>query len=653
MAVVKCPPEESLKNALAVTTKAISADRETQVTYSLNEPNLSGKNVELASPPKNLPDDYLTKNRGLADAFALKLAHHDEETHKHSLPKDSIEREMFEIAETVRVESIGSNAMIGVAENLKSLIVNRCKKHKLEVSVAEDEPPPALVVGLLIQEHLTGKPLPIEGRRITDVWRNRISKKSTRTLTALLDQIEDQRAYGETVKNLISEILTGSFSIDERDEEIEEDDSSESSSNSESEGEEESEGEMQVADTQDFDDAITEDENVEVEADIDFIEAEDDQEEPDAGKAPIRPGNTARNEPNFQYKVYSKANDELVHATDLCEPEELVRLRKYIDHQLNSLHGVVSRLANRLQRLLLAQQNRWWSFDLEEGVLDTSRLTRVITDPTVPLSFKQEEDSDFQDTVVTMLIDNSGSMRGRPIMIAALCADILARTLERCRVKVEILGFTTKAWKGGQTRQDWTNDGKPSGPGRLNDLRHIIYKSADAPWRRSRKNLGLMMKEGLLKENIDGEALMWAHERLLARHEQRRILMVISDGAPVDDSTLSVNVPNYLEQHLGRVIKYIEKESRIELLAIGIGHDVTRHYERAVTILDAEQLGGAMVEQLAHLFSPDTSPPPEKFKTFAPKSSSAVKETSRGGPSYGLHRLKLPQAMNRSTLQAR
>lgn len=653
MAVVKCPPEESLKNALAVTTKAISADRETQVTYSLNEPNLSGKNVELASPPKNLPEDYLTKNRGLADAFALKLAHHDDKTHKHLLPKDSLEREMFEIAETVRVESIGSNAMVGVAENLKSLIVNRCKKHKLEVSVAEDEPPPALVVGLLIQEHLTGEPLPIEGRRITDVWRNRISKKSTRTLTALLDQIEDQRAYGETVKNLISEILTGSFSIDERDEEIEEDDSSESSSNSESEGEEESEGEMQLADTQDFDDAITEDENVEVEADIDFIEAEDDQEEPDACKAPIRPGNTARNEPNFQYKVYSKANDELVHATDLCEPEELVRLRKYIDHQLNSLHGVVSRLANRLQRLLLAQQNRWWSFDLEEGVLDTSRLTRVITDPTVPLSFKQEEDSDFQDTVVTMLIDNSGSMRGRPIMIAALCADILARTLERCRVKVEILGFTTKAWKGGQTRQDWTNDGKPSGPGRLNDLRHIIYKSADAPWRRSRKNLGLMMKEGLLKENIDGEALMWAHERLLARHEQRRILMVISDGAPVDDSTLSVNVPNYLEQHLGRVIKYIEKESRIELLAIGIGHDVTRHYERAVTILDAEQLGGAMVEQLAHLFSPDTSPPPEKFKTFAPKSSSAVKETSRGGPSYGLHRLKLPQAMNRSTLQAR
>lgn len=652
MATVKSSPEESIKNALAVTTKAISADRETEVTYSLNEPNLTGKNVELASPPKNLPDDFLINNRGLADAFALKLAHHDEVCHQNHQPKDSIEREIFEVAETVRVEAIGSNAMAGVAKNLKSLIVKRCKDHTPHDNISEDTPPPALAVGLLIQEYLTGEPLPNEAQQIADIWRERISEKSKRTFDLLQTQMEDQQAYAETVKHLIHQLLSGSSLVEEFDEDSDESDTPESPNDSESEGEEESEGMMQTTDTQDIEDIVSEDENVEVDAELEFIEDEGDEDEPDSGKAPIRPSMDNQNDPNFQYKVYSRTNDELVHATELCESEELVRLRKYIDHHLDSLHGVVSRLANRLQRLLLAQQNRWWSFDLEEGVLDTSRLTRVITDPTVPLSFMQEEDSDFQDTVVTMLIDNSGSMRGRPIMIAALCADVLARTLERCRVQVEILGFTTKAWKGGQTRQDWLNAGKPGGPGRLNDLRHIIYKSADAPWRRSRKNLGLMMKEGLLKENIDGEALLWAHDRLIARHEQRKILMVISDGAPVDDSTLSVNVPNYLERHLSRVIKFIEKESRIELLAIGIGHDVTRHYERAVTILDAEQLGGAMIEQLAHLFSRDTLPSPEKFKSFAPKSASAVAETRVGGPSYGLHRMKLPEAISKSSLQA-
>lgn len=652
MAAVKTTLEESLKNALAITTKAISADKETEVTYSLNEPNLLGKNVELASPPKEIPDDFLTKSRGSADAFALKLAHHNEESHQNLRPKDPTEQEIFEVAETARVEAIGSNAMAGVAENLKSLIVKRCSSHKLEAHVSEDSPPPALAVGLLIQEYLTNRPLPSEVQKIADTWRERISGRSNKTLKLLARQIDDQQAYGETVKNLIGELLSGEYVSDEIEEELDEDESSDSPNDSEGDGDDESEGKMQATDLQDSDDSISEEENVDVDADKEFLESDKEQEEPETGKAPIHPNPENRNDPNFQYKVYSSANDELVSATDLCEPEELVRLRKYIDHQLDSLHGVVSRLANRLQRLLMAQQNRWWSFDLEEGVLDTARLTRVITDPTMPLSFKQEEDSDFKDTVVTLLIDNSGSMRGRPIMIAALCADILARTLERCRVQVEILGFTTKAWKGGQTRQDWVNNGKPPGPGRLNDIRHIIYKSADAPWRRSRKNLGLMMKEGLLKENIDGEALLWAHDRLLGRHEQRRILMVISDGAPVDDSTLSVNVPNYLEQHLRRVIKFIEKESSIELLAIGIGHDVTRHYERAVTILDAEQLGGAMVEQLAHLFSPELLLSSEKFKMSIPKSSSTVSETRPGGPTYGLHRMKLPQAMKKTSLQA-
>ena len=308
------------------------------------------------------------------------------------------------------------------------------------------------------------------------------------------------------------------------------------------------------------------------------------------------------------YKPFTTKFDEVIHAEDLCDSDELTRLRAYLDKQLAHLQGVVGRLANRLQRRLMAQQNRSWEFDLEEGTLDPARLPRVVMDPFQPLSFKQEQDTNFRDTVVTLLLDNSGSMRGRPITVAATCADILARTLERCGVKVEILGFTTRAWKGGQARESWLQSGKPANPGRLNDLRHIIYKSADAPWRRARKNLGLMMREGLLKENIDGEALDWAHKRLLGRPEQRRILMVISDGAPVDDSTLSVNPGNYLERHLRFIIEEIETRSPVELIAIGIGHDVTRYYRRAVTIVDAEELGGVMTEKLAELF--EENPPP-------------------------------------------
>jgi cobaltochelatase CobT len=307
----------------------------------------------------------------------------------------------------------------------------------------------------------------------------------------------------------------------------------------------------------------------------------------------------------FGYKVFTRAHDEIVNAEELCDPDELERLRAFLDKQLVALHGAVARLANRLQRRLLAQQNRAWDFDLDEGLIDAARLARVIVDPMQPLAYKQERDTAFRDTVVTLLLDNSGSMRGRPIMVAACCADILARTLERCGVKVEILGFTTRAWKGGHSREEWLNTMKPPLPGRLNDLRHIVYKSADAPWRRSRRNLGLMMREGLLKENIDGEALAWAHSRLLARPEQRRILMMISDGAPVDDSTLSVNSGSYLERHLRQVINEIETRSPVELLAIGIGHDVTRYYRRAVTVTDAEELAGVMTEKLAELFDED------------------------------------------------
>ncbi|MEO7178606.1 MAG: cobaltochelatase subunit CobT, partial [Allosphingosinicella sp.] len=305
---------------------------------------------------------------------------------------------------------------------------------------------------------------------------------------------------------------------------------------------------------------------------------------------------------HFDYKSHTQAFDEVVSATELCDEEELNRLRAYLDAQLKGLQGIVTKLANRLQRRLMAQQNRSWDFDQEEGILDAARLARVIVNPAHSLSYKIERETEFRDTVVSLLIDNSGSMRGRPISIAAISADILARTLERCGVKVEILGFTTRAWKGGQARETWLAAGRPPSPGRLNDLRHIVYKAADEPWRRARRNLGLMMREGLLKENIDGEALMWAHNRLIARPEERRILMVISDGAPVDDSTLSVNSGTYLERHLRQVIGWIQARSPVELVAIGIGHDVTRYYDRAVTIMDAEQLGGTMIEQLAALF---------------------------------------------------
>ncbi len=326
-------------------------------------------------------------------------------------------------------------------------------------------------------------------------------------------------------------------------------------------------------------------------------------DEGEEGMMPVRPNRPWTDIPNdFEYNRFTDRFDEEVEAPELCDAEELDRLRAYLDSQLTGLQSVVTKLANRLQRRLMAQQNRSWDFDQDEGLLDAARLARVVVSPGSSLSYKVERDTEFKDTIVTLLIDNSGSMRGRPISIAAISADILARTLERCGVKTEILGFTTRAWKGGQSREAWLADGKPPAPGRLNDLRHIIYKKADEPWRRARRNLGLMMREGLLKENIDGEALLWAHRRLLARPEDRRILMVISDGAPVDDSTLSVNSAGYLEQHLRRVIDWVETKSPIELAAIGIGHDVTRYYKRAVTIMDVEQLGGTIIEQLAGLF---------------------------------------------------
>ena len=478
------------------------------------------------------------------------------------------------------------------------------------------------------------------------MWRDEVSERGGDMLEQLIGELNDQRAFAKTVQRLIKDLTEGEESGEESedDSESEEDGETEeqdTASDDPDAGDETDGSSMQEMEAGDSDDVEGEETNVSVDADAD-AEGDDDVEESDDGSKPLRPNfREGDDKPEFVYRTYTKAHDEIANAADLCDAEELTRLRAYLDHQLQTLQGAVSKLANKLQRRLMAQQNRSWSFDLEEGVLDTARLTRVITDPTAPLSFKQEDDSEFRDTVVTLLLDNSGSMRGRPIMVAALCADILARTLERCGVKVEILGFTTKAWKGGLSREDWVKANKPAGPGRLNDLRHIIYKSADAPWRRARRNLGLMMREGLLKENIDGEALLWAHERLLGRPEQRKIMMVISDGAPVDDSTLSVNVGNYLERHLRQVIGEIEERSPVELIAIGIGHDVTRYYRRAVTIVDAEQLGGAMTEQLASLFDEKGNAPSPVAMAVPPlrgetrSYASGVSATKPGGPKYG------------------
>jgi cobaltochelatase CobT len=640
-------PYELFKQALATTAKAMSQTRDVEVNFSGDGPRAEADRLVLVPPPRDLAPEVAARVRGEADATALRMAHHDPVAHAKSRPDGEVGRQVYEAAERARIESIGARAMDGTANNLDAALASRCEKAGYTRMEDRQDAPLAPAVEFLLRERLTGRPLPQEAEGIAALWRDEVNQRGADTLEKLIDQLHDQEQFAKTIQALIRDLTKGDEAGEdqgEQDQESEEESDQNNQENSAEDGEsgEETQGAtMEEIDAGDTDDMEGEETNVSVDADAD-MDAEDNPEDSDDGTKPLRPNfRDGDDQDRFQYKAFTNANDEIAQAPDLCDPEELTRLRAYLDHQLESLQGAVSKLANKLQRRLMAQQNRSWSFDLEEGVLDTARLTRVITDPTAPLSFKQEDDSNFRDTVVTLLLDNSGSMRGRPIMVAALCADILARTLERCGVKVEILGFTTKAWKGGLSREDWVKAGKPAGPGRLNDLRHIVYKSADAPWRRARKNLGLMMREGLLKENIDGEALLWAHDRLLARPEQRKIMMVISDGAPVDDSTLSVNVGNYLERHLRQVIEELETRSPIELIAIGIGHDVTRYYKRAVTIVDAEQLGGAMTEQLASLFDENGEAPKPEAMAVPPLTRETVKPggattgAGAGAPRYG------------------
>jgi cobaltochelatase CobT len=598
-------PIEPFKRALTAATRAISHDTDLQVSFGPETPGLRGKRARLPVPARDLPAAEVAQIRGMADAMALRLRHHDDSLHSRLLPQGGTARAVFDAVEQARVEAIGATRMAGVAQNLNAALDERCRSKGYAKVKDRSEAPLADVLGLIARERLTGEKVPAQAQKMVALWRDWIEEKAGADLDGMLANLNDQRAFAKVTRKLIKDLdLADEESGDMDDEDEGEDqDSQGQQPQSQSDG---SESEQGDAASSGMDQAEAADasggESVEMEAEAGMEEqVAGSGEEAGKGRRPPASDMMGHNR-EAAYKAYTKQFDEVVGADDLCDAEELARLRHHLDQQLNHLQSVVGKLANRLQRRLMAKQSRSWHFDLEEGMLDAARLARVVANPTLPLSYKQESDTDFRDTVVSLLIDNSGSMRGRPITVAAMCADILARTLERCAVKVEILGFTTRAWKGGQSREKWLSDNKPAQPGRLNDLRHIVYKGADAPWRRARRNLGLMLREGLLKENIDGEALLWAHDRLLARTEQRRILMVISDGAPVDDSTLSVNPGNYLDRHLRETIDWIERRSPVELTAIGIGHDVTRYYKRAVTIVDAEQLGGVMMEKLAELF---------------------------------------------------
>ncbi|OBQ57941.1 cobaltochelatase subunit CobT [Mesorhizobium erdmanii] len=602
---------DSFKRAVTVCMRAIAGDKDMEVGFAKDRPALAGSRARLPELPKKASKTDIAITRGLGDSMALKRACHDQRIHTKLAPEGKAARAIYDAVEQARVEAIGSRAMQGVADNIGSMLEDKYAKANLVDVKDKADAPIEEALALMVREKLTGRPVPKSGERLVELWRPWVEEKAKADLDGLSAKLDDQQAFARVVRDMLASMeMAEELGDDQETEDSEDNDDNQPQGEEQSEegGEEDSGSEQ--SQSEDAEASADDEQSSETEASDATADDLSDDDDADAET----PGEARRNDNPFanlpkeiDYKVYTTAFDETVGAEELCEEEELDRLRAFLDKQLANLSGVVGRLANRLQRRLMAQQNRSWDFDLEEGYLDPARLVRVVIDPMQPLSFKQERDTKFRDTVVTLVLDNSGSMRGRPITVAATCADILARTLERCGVSVEILGFTTRAWKGGQAREKWLKDGKPPNPGRLNDLRHIIYKSADHPWRRARRNLGLMMREGLLKENIDGEALLWAHNRLIARPEQRKILMMISDGAPVDDSTLSVNPGNYLERHLRAVIELIETRSPVELLAIGIGHDVTRYYRRAVTIVDAEELAGAMTEQLASLFAEESA----------------------------------------------
>ncbi|MGE5503923.1 MAG: cobaltochelatase subunit CobT [Actinomycetota bacterium] len=599
-------PGDLIRRATTAALKAIAGRPELEVAFGTGPGAVHGSEVRLPAPPRSVTPGDLVRLRGTADAVALRFRYTDDALHQRRMPLLPEARRVFEAVEQARVEALGSRVMAGVAANIGAVLEQRARAEGFDHATRREEVPLAEAMRLIARQHFTGLEPPPSARNAVELWRPLVEEKAGALLDSMKELVRDQDAFSRTLRDMLLRLeLTG--------EEVAEDEEQET----EDEGREANEGVSSGERQDDQQEGKGQQGDGEPQSAPGAAEGDGQQEGMVAGEDIMlmghgadEPGGPSRQRPNAPepesaerpYRAFTTRYDQVVGAEDLCEPDELGRLRLQLDHHLAHLQGVVAKLANRLQRKLMAQQTRAWDFDLEEGILDTGRLARVVANPTHSLSFKVEKETDFRDTVVTLLIDNSGSMRGRPITVAAMSADILARTLERCGVKVEVLGFTTRAWKGGQARELWQSEGKPVNPGRLNDLRHIIYKAADTPWRRARRNLGLMLREGILKENIDGEALLWAHDRLIGRPEQRRVLMVISDGAPVDDSTLSANPGNTLEKHLREVIAWIEGRSPVELVAIGIGHDVTRYYRRAVTIMDAEELGGTMMRQLTALF---------------------------------------------------
>ncbi len=595
-------PADPFKKALAEATKVMADDSELSVSYTVDPAGLSGDSMRLPQVSRRMTREEVLLARGTADALALRHKFHDDAVHAKYAPQGEMARDLYEAMETARCEAMGARHMPGTASNIDVKIRNEAIRRGYDQMKSSTEAPLAAAAGYLVRQMATGRPLPEGAANVAELWRGYIEAEAGETLGDLEEKIADQAEFARFARQIITDLGYGDQLGDDpdqpdEDQEDQAEEDAEEQQDPDSSGEDDSDDEQADADAEQAQEQQQDESQAQVSMDeMAEDELSEETEMPD-GEAPLDPPPPPpASEADPDYKVFLDTHDEEIAAEDLAEPAELERLRAYLDQQLEPLKGAVSRLANKLQRRLQAQQNRSWEFDLEEGILDAGRLARVVANPTTPLSFKREKDTEFRDTVVTLLLDNSGSMRGRPISIAAICADVLARTLERCNVKVEILGFTTRAWKGGMAREAWLNEGRPQQPGRLNDLRHIIYKGADVPWRRAHPNLGLMMKEGLLKENIDGEALEWAHRRMVGRPEARKILMVISDGAPVDDSTLSVNPANFLEKHLRDVIAMVEKKKLVELLAIGIGHDVTRYYDRAVTITDVEQLAGAMTE---------------------------------------------------------
>ena len=577
---------EAVKEAVSAATRAISGNPEIEI-------NFGGVGSSLPNPPKTVKE--LSSFRGKADALACIERYRDK-----SIRIDSGSEKLnslIKVMEDTRVEILGSLNYPGVASNISSKFTDKCKLHE---SLEDQEDQLEIAMETWLRKLCLPNNESSKGNFFLKYWGKLFDNQEEGLKRNLVDALYDQSKFQEIAEDFLRNLDIDDQENESEDNDIEDDLEQEEESASEN-GEDDESQESESSPEQDDQQGEEENEADQGDADDDSIVDENQEVVTNQSWLESLVGQTT----NFTYKVYSRSSDEEIKAEDLCSPEELQRLRKHLDQLMGPSKATISKLAHRLQRFLMAQQNRSWEFNKEEGMLDSARLHKIITDPLTALTYKVEKDTEFRDTSVSILVDSSGSMRGRSMTVAAICADIISTTLERCNVKTEVLGFTTKQWKGGESRKMWIEDGKPENPGRLNDLRHIIFKSADTPWRRGQKNFGLMLREGLLKENVDGEALIWAHDRLSRRSEQRKILMVISDGAPVDDSTLSTNPTNFLDLHLRQVIHSIETKSDINLIAIGIGHDVTRYYKNAVTIHRAEELGGAMLEQLTDLFKVD------------------------------------------------